>query len=66
MKCINCRKHFTVTIHRGKVGKALCPYCLTINQNLKAAISNAAKSIGYKLIDFKLIYNEKKSNRENK
>jgi len=32
MYCINCKKHFTITKKGGKVGKPLCPHCLTLNQ----------------------------------
>ena len=58
MKCVNCSKLFTITIHRGKVGKALCPYCLTLNNLLKKEIVKGAKKIGYKLIEFKLLKND--------
>ena len=38
MKCINCRKHFTISEFRGKVGLALCPHCLTLNTNKKMQV----------------------------
>ena len=40
MRCKNCRKIFTITKHKGKVGLALCPYCLTQNTNKNAKTTN--------------------------
>ena len=45
MKCNNCKKHFTITIYKGKVGKMLCPYCLTIN--FKKNVAKKQRSTGY-------------------
>jgi len=59
MKCVNCSKLFTITQYRGKVGKPLCPYCLTLNNFIKKQVVKSVKKIGYKLIKFKLLNNEK-------
>jgi len=59
MKCVNCSKLFTITQYRGKVGKSLCPYCLTINNLIKKQIEKSVKKISYKLIEFKILKNEK-------
>lgn len=31
IKCKNCKKLFTQTIHKGKEGTKICPYCGTHN-----------------------------------
>jgi len=59
MKCVNCSKLFTITQYRGKDGKTLCPYCLTSNNIIKKQIEKSVKKISYKLIEFKILKNEK-------
>lgn len=44
MKCNNCKKLYTITIHRGKVGKMLCPYCLSINLKKNVAKKQGSTS----------------------
>jgi len=60
MRCVNCSKIFTITTHRGKVDKALCPYCLTVNSFIKNEIEKTCKEIGYRLTSIKFLKNDKK------
>lgn len=38
IKCINCKKKFTQTIHKGKKSLPICPNCGTHNSSLKESI----------------------------
>ena len=38
IKCINCNKKFTQTIHKGKKSLPICPHCGTHNSSLKESI----------------------------
>jgi hypothetical protein len=35
IKCVNCKKKFTQTIHKGKKSLPICPYCGTHNDMMK-------------------------------
>jgi rRNA maturation endonuclease Nob1 len=35
IKCINCKKKFTQTIHKGKKSLPICPYCGTHNDMME-------------------------------
>lgn len=33
IKCVNCKKRFTQTIHKGKKSLPICPWCGTHNED---------------------------------
>ena len=43
IKCVNCNKKFTQTIHKGKKSLPICPYCGTHNDIMSESIPTSLR-----------------------
>ena len=52
IKCVNCKKKFTQTIHKGKKSLPICPHCGTDNDIMSESAQNSLKRRMGDLDDF--------------